>query len=342
MAAPSPLLCPSIECVKTVGTATVNHLHAIEFLLVCSVRAPSLRVVRTLLKPHDRKDQRVTSLPLEFVTEPAIRTEFTGSAPRLAFDLAGQGEHVVFLHGVGGNRRNWASQLPAFARYFRVVALDARGYGDSEDYDGDLSISDYADDVVRVLDHLGVDSAHIVGLSMGGNVAMQCALDHPARVRSLVLCDTDRGMQHISEEERLEFLRLRRDPLLSGRKLHEIAPALVDSLAGPHATLEAREVLRESLLRLHKDMYVKSVEATVTFDITASVHRIACPTLVVVGEMDRLTPVSESEAICREIRGSRLVVIPRAGHIANVEQPEVFNRVTLDFLLGLSGGRRGA
>jgi pimeloyl-ACP methyl ester carboxylesterase len=278
----------------------------------------------------------VTLLPVETVNEPAIRAEFTDSAPRLAFDIAGNGEHVLLLHGVGGNRRNWAPQLPAFAHHFRVIAWDARGYGDSDDYEGDLSITDYSDDVVRLLDHLGADSAHLVGLSMGGNVAMQCALDHPARVRSLILCDTDRGMQHISHEERLEFLRLRRDPLLAGESLRKIAPELVDSLTGPHASPEAREALHDSLLRLHKEMYVKSVEATVNFDVTASVHRIVCPTLVVVGEMDRLTPVSEARAICHEIRGSRLVVIPRAGHISNIEQPQVFNRETLGFLLGLS------
>ncbi|MEX2150853.1 MAG: alpha/beta fold hydrolase [Steroidobacteraceae bacterium] len=265
-------------------------------------------------------------------------TQFTDSFPRLAYDLAGTGEeHVVLLHGVGGNRRNWAPQVPVIGRHFRVVALDARGYGESDDYSGELSISVYSDDVVRLLDHLGVDAAHFVGLSMGGNVAMQCALDHRARVRSLVLCDTDRGMQHLSEEDRREFLRLRRDPLLAGRSLHEIAPDLVDSLVGPHASSEARAELHDSLLRLHADMYVKSVEATVNFDITDSVHRISCPTLVVVGEMDRLTPVCESKAICNEIRGAELAVIPLAGHISNIEQAEVFNREVLGFLLRVSG-----
>lgn len=265
-----------------------------------------------------------------------IRTERTASTPCLAYDIAGAGDPVVFLHGVGGNRRNWAPQLSVFAHHFRVIALDARGYGDSDDYHGDLSMRDYSDDVVRLLDHLAADTAHIVGLSMGGNVAMQCALDHPDRVRSLVLCDTDRGMQHISEEERHEFLRLRRDPLLSGKSLHEIAPDLVESLVGPHASPEARVALHDSLLRLHKDTYIKSVEATVAFDATATVHRISCPTLVIVGEMDRLTPVAESEALCREIHGSELIVIPRAGHISNIEQPETFNREALNFLRHLA------
>lgn len=266
----------------------------------------------------------------------SLTTRFTNGAPRLAFYEAGHGEVVLFLHGVGGNRRNWHAQLAAFARHFHTVAWDARGYGDSEDYDGAISISHYAADVVRLLDHLGAKEAHLVGLSMGGNVAMQCAVTYPTRVRSLVLCDTDRGMTHIPETERLEFLRLRRDPLLNGREIADIAPALVESLAGPHASAEARTALHESLMLLHKKTYIKSVEATVNFDITRSVGRITCPTLVLVGEFDRLTPLSESQAICAEIQGSRLVIIPRAGHLSNIEEPQVFNRESLGFLLGLS------
>lgn len=274
---------------------------------------------------------------LQDVAGAAARADFTTAPPRLAFDVAGDGETVVFLHGVGGNRRNWAPQLPVFARHFQAIALDARGYGDSDDHNGELTISDYSNDVARLLDHVDTEKAHIVGLSMGGNVAMQFALDHPSRVRSLVLADTDRGMQHISAADREEFLRLRRDPLMAGQSVRDIAPALVESLTGPNASPEARAALHDSLVRLRKNMYIKSVEATVSFDVTATVHRIKCPTLVVVGEMDRLTPPSESEAIVRAIEGSRLVVINGAGHISNVEQPEVFNLEVLGFLLELSG-----
>jgi len=259
----------------------------------------------------------------------------TGGSPRLAFEEAGTGDVVLFLHGVGGNRRNWRAQLVTFSHYFRAIAWDARGYGDSDDYDGSVGIADFADDVVRLLDYLSVHAAHLVGLSMGGNVAMQCAVRHPERVRSLVLCDTDRGMTHIPQVERLEFLRMRRDPLLYGREVADIAPALIDSLASPYASAEARTALLESLLLLRKEMYIKSVEATVQFDITQSVQQISCPTLVLVGEFDRLTPPSESKAICDKIAGSELVVIPRAGHLSNLEQPQTFDSEVQRFLLAL-------
>jgi 3-oxoadipate enol-lactonase len=264
-----------------------------------------------------------------------VNSGFVPGHPRLAFDWAGSGELLVLLHGVGGNRRNWVSQIPAFSQRFQVVAWDARGYGDSEDYDGPLRFEDFADDVVRLLDHLKTPAAHIVGLSMGGNIAMDLAVRHGDRVRSLVLCDTDRGMTHFSSEDRQEFLRLRRDPLLADKAIADIAPALVDSLSGPYSTPASRQALTESLLCLHRESYIKSVEATVAFDIRLAIHEIGCPTLVLVGEFDLLTPVDEARAICEGIPNSRLVTIPRAGHLSNIEQPEIFNREVLDFLLGL-------
>jgi pimeloyl-ACP methyl ester carboxylesterase len=272
------------------------------------------------------------------VTEPIkaedvlLRRDFVPGDPRLAFDCVGNGDLVVFLHGVGGNRRNWTSQLPVFAQRFRAVAWDARGYGDSEDYQGPLAFTDFADDLSRLLDHLKASQAHIVGLSMGGNIAMDFAVRFSDRVRSLVLCDTDRGMTHFTAQDRRQFLRLRRDPLLANQPIANIVPTLVESLSGPFATDASRKALAESLLLLHRDSYIKSVEATVDFDIRHALHEIACPTLVLVGEFDQLTPLEEAQAISRTIPGSRLVVIPRAGHLSNIEEPDVFNREVLNFL----------
>jgi 3-oxoadipate enol-lactonase len=264
-----------------------------------------------------------------------VRIGGVPGAPRLTLSCAGAGELAIFLHGVGGNRDNWATQLPAFAQHFRAVAWDARGYGDSDDYEGVLRFSDYADDLVRVLDFFDAESAHIVGLSMGGNIALDFAGRYPTRVRSLVLCDTDRGMAHLPEAERRQFVRLRSQPLIAGGRLCDIAPDIVNSLLGPRASAEARAALTESLLRLHPVSYVKSVQATVDFDGRLIPSLIGCPTLVVVGEFDSLTPLSEARQISSQIAGSHLAVIPDAGHLSNIEQPESFNREVLNFLLSV-------
>ena len=131
--------------------------------------------------------------------------ERIGPAPHIAVEHAGSGEFVIFMHGIGGNRRNWYDQIDAFAPHFHAAAWDARGYGDSDDYEGALTFTDYADDLARVLDYFGQSRAHVVGLSMGGRIAMDFAARYP---RAAVDLDAVRHPQGIcrlfggEEEER--------------------------------------------------------------------------------------------------------------------------------------------
>ena len=123
-----------------------------------------------------------------------FETVFIAGSPRLACDVAGSGELVVLLHGIGGQRQNWHDQLLVFADDFQVTAWDARGYGDSEDYEGPLDFADFSADLARLLDHFGAARAHIVGLSMGGRIAQDFYEREPQRVASLVLCNTFAGV----------------------------------------------------------------------------------------------------------------------------------------------------
>ena len=132
------------------------------------------------------------------MTVAAIATIRIGESPALAVDVAGDGPLVILLHGVGGGRGNWAGQLPVLARYACAVAIDHRGYGDSEDYEGPLAFTDFADDVIRVADHFHARSVHLCGLSMGGRIALDCYRRHPSRVASLVLADTSAGSKRSS------------------------------------------------------------------------------------------------------------------------------------------------
>jgi 3-oxoadipate enol-lactonase len=109
--------------------------------------------------------------------------------PQIAIEHVGAGPLAIFLHGIGGNRSNWRDQLGAFAREFHVAAWDARGYGDSDDYEGSLDFGDFADDLLRVLDHFGATRAHLVGLSMGGMIALDFVTRYGDRVATMTLCD---------------------------------------------------------------------------------------------------------------------------------------------------------
>ena len=230
---------------------------------------------------------------------------------------------MLFLHGIGGNRTNWSHQLPFFSAKFKAAAWDARGYGESEDYDGPLQFDVFSADLLRVLDFFGEKKAHIVGLSMGGRIARNFALHHPDRVKSLVLANTTPGFASLGAEGVKRFVEERKtlDPEAAAAKL-------ISAKARPGA----REELVASLRAVHRESYLKTVEASAAQDIASPLENIRAPTLVITSEDDRLYTPDIARDMARRIAGAQLAVIEGAGHLSNLEQPERFNRLVLDFL----------
>jgi 3-oxoadipate enol-lactonase len=262
-----------------------------------------------------------------------ITTERAGPQPSLCIDRAGEGPLVLFLHGIGGNRLNWTRQLRTLSDDFLAVAWDARGYGASEGYDGPLAMSDLSDDVIRVLDHVGQRKVHLVGLSLGGRIALDAWRRFPERVASLTLCDTSAGSKETQDPARIAaFLAKRREPLLNGETPATLASTLVEEIIGPNATTAARAELTASLAALHTDSYLKTLEMATRFTNFPDFATIDVPTLVVVGSEDRIAPPHVARAMAEAIPGAELTVIERAGHISNVEAPDAFNSVVGSFL----------
>jgi 3-oxoadipate enol-lactonase len=255
-----------------------------------------------------------------------------GPSPHIAVDHMGTGDLVVFLHGIGGNKRNWHPNLEAFAAHWHAAAWDARGYGESDDYDGPLDFLDYTRDLARVLDFFNARKVHVVGLSMGGRIALDFAALHPDRLLTLTLCDTHQGFAHFSEEKKQDFVRLRREPLEKGGTPKDIAVPVAKSLCGPRAVPGAFEQLVDSLSRLHKDSYLKCIEASVRAETHGRLEDIRVPTHVIVGSDDTLTTPAMCREIADAISGAKLTVIPDAGHLVNIEQPEAFNRAAVGFI----------
>ncbi|HUK08620.1 MAG TPA: alpha/beta fold hydrolase [Stellaceae bacterium] len=262
-------------------------------------------------------------------------TRFIPGRPRLAVDVLGSGPLVVFMHGIGGNRTNWRDQLPSFAAHFTAAAWDARGYGKSEDYEGLLDFADFGGDLLRLIDHFRADRAHLVGLSMGGRIAMDFHERHPERIASLTLCDTRAGLGSMTDEQRREFIRLRQEPLLAGKEPGDIAPAVARTLVSPHAVAGSYERLVESMTQLHKVSYLKSIAASVAYRREVQLEKIKVPTHVVVGADDTLTPPATARDMAARIPSAKLTVIEQAGHLSNIEQPQRFNAAVLGFLRGL-------
>ena len=257
---------------------------------------------------------------------------FVPGMPRLALDLAGHGPFVLMMHGIGGNRRNWRRQLDAFAGDFACAAWDARGYGDSDDYDGPLAFDDFVGDVLRVLDHFGVERAHLLGLSMGGRIAMRCALLHPQRVATLTLVDTHEGFEAFSPAQRQAFVDSRRAPLLAGKTPRDIAEPVARSLVGPKATPQQLGELVDSISRLHKDSYIKSLQATVEQVTLGDIRAIRAPAQFIVGADDALTPVAMHHEMAAKLGDAPVSVVPDAGHLSNIENAQAFNDAALRWL----------
>lgn len=267
-----------------------------------------------------------------------LLTRHTSDPVSIAYDIAGSGPLLVFLHGIGGNRTNWTGQLESFGTRFCAVAWDARGYGDSHDSPQTLRFSDYADDLLRLLDHLKAERAHLIGLSMGGMIIQDFYGRYAERVASLSLVDTSAGFGGAPEEVKRDFLARRLDPLERGLSPPDIAPSVIEVLVAESASDAVRAKLQASLSALRVEPYKQALHAIVTTDFRSVLPRISVPTLVIVGEEDQVTPPQASEFLANSIAGASLVKIPDAGHLINLERPEAFNAALTAFLDQQAGG----
>lgn len=267
-----------------------------------------------------------------------VRSDYLPAEPLIAVDHAGAGQGVLFLHGIGGRKGNWSRELEVLAPHYHAIAWDARGYGDSADYRGPFSFEDVAADIDRVRLHFGHDTLHLVGLSMGGVIALDYLARRPAHVASLTLCATTLALSSLPPETIERFLAERRGPLLAGRSPSEIAPALARSLLSARASQHALDAARASIAGLRVDSYLKTLDAVTRHRPALDLSTIAVPTLVIAGTEDSLIPVDHARDLAAAIPGAQLAVIDGAGHLVNFDKPVQFSAHVLGFLL-TSGDR---
>ena len=253
-----------------------------------------------------------------------METLFVNPPPRIAVAYAGEGPLVLFLHGIRGNRRNWNAQIEALSRRgFKAAAWDARGYGDSDDYEGALNFRDHlVGDVLRVAEHFGAGKFHLVGLSMGGRIARNVAIYHSDRLHSLTVVNANPGFNSMSAQDVRRFVTERKTR----------TPESIRKLLGSNPRKGAYQELVASIEMIRDESYRKTLEASVAQDRDAPVENIRVPTLIVYGEEDTVYPPELARAMAARIPGAELAMMKGAGHLANLEQPEEFNRILLDFL----------
>lgn len=239
-------------------------------------------------------------------------------------------ELVVLLHGLGGSRIAWEPQLVSLsAAGYLAAAWDMPGYGASTP-PREWSFDALAAQAATWIRGFGSGAAHVVGLSMGGMVALHLALAEPALVRSLVLSDTSPAFGFDGSTDAETWIESRLAPIRAGATPASMATSVLSSIMSPASPAVADAAA--AMARIGTDAFEGAVRCVALHDVRRRLADISAPTLVVVGELDRETPPSYARHLASAIPRSRYVEIAGAGHISNLERPEQFNAALLDFL----------
>jgi 3-oxoadipate enol-lactonase len=249
---------------------------------------------------------------------------------RLSWVESGAGAPLVLLHAFPLSAEMWAPQHTAPIGGWRLITPDLRNFGQASGPPA-TSMDDHADDVLALLRALGIERAVIGGLSMGGYIAFAIHRRAGQRVRALVLADT--RAEADSEQARVNRLAMQQTARDGGPSA--IADAMIPKLLGPSAKASADipARVRSLILANRSPAIVDAIDALRTrLDSTPLLPTIVCPTLILVGADDELTPPSAAEAMHRDIAGSTLAILPESGHLSNLEAPEAFRAALQPFL----------
>ncbi len=246
------------------------------------------------------------------------------------------GAAIVLIHGFPLNRTMWAGQITALLKTHRVISYDVRGHGESSVGDGHYSLELFVDDLVGVLDHLKLSSVVVCGLSMGGYIALRAVERHPEKFRGLILCDTKSSAD--SDEAK------KKRALTSETVKKSGVPAFADEFVKAvltESTLKTKPELVESVKNMIRGNAALGVAGTLLAlagrtETTPALPKMSLPTLILVGDQDKLTPPSEAQAMANALPNARICLIPKAAHLSNLENPEAFNKELLMFLKNLS------
>ncbi len=250
----------------------------------------------------------------------------------LYYETAGSGPALVFLHGLGGNHLSWWQQVPYFMRWYNCVTVDQRSFGMSPDPEGSFN-SAHPSDLARLLDHLKVDRAVLVGQSMGGWTIVGCALEHPDRIAGMVMADTPGGIY----TPEMKFPEPR--PALLGG-----TPAIGQLPTYAHDFfVRNRELtfLYDSLMILGARPPADAIQrlGATRYDLERVKARLTMPILCVAGEEDALIPAAMIETLAAWLPDGRFASVPHCGHSVYFEQAAVFNQLVRDFLIDIKYGK---
>jgi 3-oxoadipate enol-lactonase len=254
---------------------------------------------------------------------------------QMNYELSGKKDTpvVILSHSLGSSLVMWDPQMKILEPHFQVLRYDIRGHGRSEASAGPYTLELLGNDAIGLLDALRIDRVHWIGLSMGGMIGQSIALNQRNRLRSLALCDTGAVIAAEAQpiwQERLDAVREKGvESQVEITMERWFTPSFL-KLNPPMLG-----VIRKQFLAIPREGYMGCIEAIRKLNYLDRLSEIKIPTLIMVGEDDPGTPVAASEAMHKRIANSKLVIIPSARHLSNLEQPETFNANLLTFLKSL-------
>lgn len=258
---------------------------------------------------------------------------YTHAGLKLHYADAGQGPVILLLHAFPLTGEMFHRQCEALSHKFRFIVPDLRGFGRSEVPTGPSEMSTFADDAIALLDHLGIESAVVGGVSMGGYTAMSLTQMEPSRVRALVLADTQMGADDEAGKARREQVAQDVETRGMVSVVESQLPKLLAQPANPDTERWVRKLMLENP---PSGTAAASRGMALRPDSKGILARFANPALVLVGERDAITPREKAQAMVDVLSNAGLEVIPRAGHLSNLENPDAFNQALDAFVSAIS------
>lgn len=238
---------------------------------------------------------------------------------------------VLLIHGLGANRLSWQLQIEALAKAgYRCIAPDLPGFGNSLALKGRMSIPRLANSMVTLLDELEIPQAVVVGLSMGGTVALTLALNSPRHVERLVLVSTFSRLRPASMSEARYFLR--RVWVVYTRGLTSQARVVAERVFPGDGQESLRKILEEQIQEADPRTYRSAMRSLGFFNVTRRLKELRMPVMVITGADDSTIPVNVQRSLAAGVSGAKHVIVPRAGHGVIADQPDVFNRELMSFI----------
>jgi pimeloyl-ACP methyl ester carboxylesterase len=249
----------------------------------------------------------------------------------LYYEIAGEGEPLLFIHGLGSSTRDWDAQVPELSKRYKVIAFDLRGHGQSDKPAGPYTVSLFASDAAGLLMALDAAPAHVVGISLVGGVALQLALDHPALIKTLTVVNSGPAVLADAEQTRRELEG--RVAIVKQLGMRAMGQALAPRLFPNPEQAALRETFIERWTENDPRAYIDATMSMADWNLTDRLGEIGCPTLILASDQD-YTPVAMKEAYVKLLPNARLVVLPDSHHAVTMEKPEGFNRALQEFLDG--------